>query len=130
MSASSGEKVAARLSPPEFDEDDVEIGKARAHLRDRLQIDRGVFADRGVRTAAGLDAEDALLGKRLHAVQDQRVFLRVDVVGDDGDGIALAHRLAEHLRQRGLAGADRPADPDPQGSICAHVRNTREYCVS
>ena len=120
-----GEVVTAQ-----FDEDDIEIGKARSHLGNCLQVDRRVLANGGMRAAAGLDAEDALFGKRLDAIQDQRVLLRVDVVGDDGDGIAVAHRLAEHLRQRGLAGADRAADPDAKRPVRIHVRNTREYWVS
>ena len=69
-------------------------------------------------------------GKRLHPVEDQRVFLGVDVIGDDGHRVALAHRLAQHFDQRRLAGAHRSADPNAQGSMPAHERNTREYWVS
>ena len=50
-----GEIVAAG-----FDEDEVEAREAPAHLVDRREVDRGVLADRGVRAAAGLDADDAL----------------------------------------------------------------------
>ena len=85
-----GEIVAAG-----FDEDDVEIRKFAVELGDRLQIDRGVLADRGVRAAAGLDADDAVLGQRLQPRQHHGVFLGVDVVGDDGDGEFVAQRLAE-----------------------------------
>ena len=86
------------------------------------------------RITAGLDAKNAFFGKRLHAVQDQRVFLGVDVVGDDRDRVAVPHRLAEHLSQGGFARADRSPDPDTQRavrrSVAGHVRNTREYCSS
>ena len=46
--------------------------------------------------------------------QQALVFLGVDVVGDDDQVVALAHRLAQHLDQRRLARADRPADADAQ----------------
>ena len=109
-----GEIVAAG-----FDEDDVEIGDGAVHLGDRLQVDRGVLADRGVRAAAGLDAHDAVLRQRLQARQHHGVFLGVDVVGDDGDRELVAQRLAELFGQRRLAGADRPADADAKRSVVA-----------
>jgi hypothetical protein len=43
------------------------------------------------------------------------VFLGVDVVGDGDQVVLVAHRLAEHLEQGGLAGADRAADAHAQG---------------
>ena len=48
---------------------DVEVGEARLHLGDRREVDRGVLADRRVRAAAGLDADDAFLRQRLAAVR-------------------------------------------------------------
>ena len=56
-------------------------------------------------------------GSACSAVEDQRVLLGVDVVGDDGERIALAHRLAQHFGERRLARADRPADADAQGAV-------------
>src|SRR5712671_2253704 len=52
---SRGEIVAAGL-----DQDQVEVREAAIEPRHRLEVDRGVLADRGMRTAAGLDADDAL----------------------------------------------------------------------
>ena len=83
-------------------------------IADGSLVHRGVLADRGVRAATGLDAHDALRIQRPRHRQQALVFLRVDVVGDDDEVPALAHRLAQHLDQRGLAGADRPADTYPQ----------------
>src|SRR5690606_9753537 len=54
-----GEIVAAG-----FDQDEIKIWKFLPHLGDRGEIDRGVFANGGVRAAAGLDAGDALGGER------------------------------------------------------------------
>ena len=59
-----GEVVAAG-----FDQHQIELGKLRSHLGDRGEVDRGVLADRGVRTAAGLDAGDALGRQRAGAHQ-------------------------------------------------------------
>src|SRR5271155_5625865 len=120
------EIVAAR-----FDQDEVEIAKPLSHLVDRGQIDRGVFADRGMRAAAGLDAHDAVGIERARLDENARVLLRIDVVGDRGDFELAAQALAELLHQRGLAGADGAADADPQRLFrWAHVRNNLEYWVS
>ena len=104
-----GEVVAAR-----FDENDVEVGERAVEARHRLEVDRGVLADRGVRAAAGLDADDALGRERFVAHQELRVLLGVDVVGDDAELVFVAQRAAQRQRQRGLAGTDRAADADPQ----------------
>jgi hypothetical protein len=75
------------------------------------------LANGGMRAASGFDADDTIRGQGLHAHQGLGILLGIDVVGDDGDRETLPHRLAELFRQRRLAGADRPADPDAQGSI-------------
>ncbi len=107
-----GEIVAAG-----FDQHQIEIGKARAHVGDGGEIDRGILADRGMRTAAGLDAGDALGRQRAGAHQIFGVPLGVDVVGDRRDLVAVAQLLAQRIHQRGLAGADRAADTDAQGTV-------------
>ena len=129
------------------------FGNLLQHAVDRLEVDRGVLADRGVRAAAGLHAHDALGLQRAGHGEQALVFLGVDVVGDDDEVVALAHRLAQHLDQRGLARADRAADAHAQrrqllgarGDVvqrahgaddrrrvrrAAQERNSREYCVS
>ena len=84
-----------------------------------------------MRAAAGLHADDPLLRQRLHAVEDQRILPGVDVVGDDGDRIAVAHRLAEHLHKRRLARADGAADADAQRAVRGtHVRKSLVCSVS
>src|SRR6185369_14013365 len=90
------------------------------------EVDRRVLADRGMRAAAGLDADDPLRRERFVAHQELRVFLGIDVVRDHCDVVALAQRAAQRERQRRLARADRTADADAQ----AHERKRREYCVS
>src|SRR5262249_5764325 len=127
-----GEVVAAR-----FDEDKVEPGEAPDDVRDGGEVDRGVLADRGVRAAAGLDPDDALRMERPRAGQELRVLLGIDVVGDDRDVVAVAHMLAEAVDERGLAGADRAADADAQGTVaggtvtrCAHDLKSLVYWVS
>ena len=47
--------------------------------------------------------------------QELRVLLREDVVGDDRDGVAIAEPPAERQQQRGLAAANRSANPDGEG---------------
>src|SRR3989344_4028605 len=127
--------VAARL-----DEDDVGVGVLGQHAVDGLEVDGGVFADGGVGAATGLHAHDAVRVQRAGHGQQAMVFLGVDVVGDDDEVVVLAHGLAEHLQQGGLAGADGAADAHAQwrellgaaGDVVqvAHDRNRREYWVS
>ena len=112
-----GEIVAAG-----FDQHQIEIGKFLSHVGDRGEIDRGILADRGVRTAAGLDAGDALGRERAGAHQIFGVPFGVDVVGDGGDLVAVAQVLAQRVHQRGLAGADRTADADAQGTVLEDMR--------
>ena len=85
-----------------------------------------------MRAAAGLDADDALRRQRAGAGQELGILLGVDVVGDDGDVVAVAHVLAEAIDQRRLAGADRPADADAKRSVGGgvHERNSLVYWVS
>ena len=104
-----GQVVAAAL-----DDDEVQLGELARQAVDRVQVDRRVLADRGVRAAARLDADDALLGQRPAAHQELRVLLGVDVVGHDGDVVAVAQALAQRVDQRGLARADGAGDADAQ----------------
>src|SRR5262249_42695288 len=69
-----GEVVA-----PGFEKDDFDIRKLRAHLVERLVIDRGVLADRGMRAAAGLNALDALDRQRAGPHQKLGILVGVDV---------------------------------------------------
>src|ERR1700722_608495 len=121
-----GEIVAARL-----DQDHVKPRERPVQFGDRREVDRGVLADRGVRTAAGLDAADAFGRQRTAAGQKLGVLAGIDVVGDRDDLEALAHALAEMVHQRGLAGADRSANADAQRpAIDSHERKSLEYWVS
>src|SRR6185312_4678263 len=87
------------------------------------EIHRGVLADRGMRTAARLDAGDTIRRQRARAHQELGVPLGVDVVVDRGDVVALAHGLAEQVHQRGLARSNGTADADSKRTvgIAAHA---------
>src|SRR5208283_4203619 len=121
-----GEVVAAR-----FDEDEIEVGEPLAHLGDRREVDRGVLADRGMRAAAGLDADDPLRSERAGFNQNPGVLFGVDVVGDGRDVELVAQALAKLLHHRGLARPDRSTDPDAQRLAWrCHDRNSLEYWLS
>jgi hypothetical protein len=105
-----GEVVAAGL-----DQDQVQAGETPVEPRHRLEIDGGVLADRGVRAAAGLDADDALGRERLVPHQELRVLLGVDVVRDRGDVVLVAQGAAQRQHQGRLAGAYGAADAYSQG---------------
>src|SRR6185295_9680259 len=110
-----GEVIAAAL-----EKDDVEAGMPRGHLVQRVEVQRGVLADGGVRTPAGLHADDPI-GRQGFAADEKLHFLaREDVVGDDAEPILLAHRLAQGVDERGFAGADRSTDADANGFV--HLR--------
>ena len=105
------------MSPPDSMKTSSSCGNARCRRFDRLEVDRGVLADGRVRAAAGLDAEDALRRQGIVAHQELGVLAGVDVVGHRRDLVALAQAPAQQQRQRGLAGTDRPADTDAQGTV-------------
>ena len=85
-------------------------GKSLLHLIDGFEIDGSIFAYRGVRTASGFDADDAIGRQRLAAREKFHVFAGEDVVGDHAQLVRVAHRLAEAIEQRRFTGADRAAD--------------------
>src|ERR1700721_76684 len=100
MSASSGEKVAARLSPP----DSIRM-RSRSRNRFRISSIAARFIEASSRIAVcGPPREPPRLA------QNAGVLLGVDVVGDRGDVEFAAQPLAELLHQRGLARADRATD--------------------
>ena len=111
-SASSGEKVAARLSPPDSTMTIFQSRELLLQLGDGGQVDAGVLADGAVRAAAGLDADDALQRQHLAAGQELGVLARVNVVGDDGQVERRPEGAAQPFDQGRLARADRPADAE------------------
>ena len=65
-----------------------------------------------MRATAGLDADDPFERQDVAAGQEFRIFARVNVVGDDGNFVALVHHAGTALDQRRLARADGAADTD------------------
>ena len=85
---------------------------APRQLVERVEVHRRVLANRRVRTAAGLHADDAVGGQRLAAHEKLHVLAREDVVGDDAELVVVAHALAQRVDERRLARADRSADAE------------------
>jgi hypothetical protein len=75
-----------------------------------------------VRASAGLDAQDAVGGKRAVAHEELGVLARVDVVGDDGKVQVVAEPFAEAQDKHGLAGTDGASDAQTNSAY-------REYSV-
>ena len=113
-----------------FDENHVEVAEATGESLDRLEIDRCIFPNCRMRTAAGFDTDDALGRKRLVAHQERGVLLRVDVVGHHGDFEAPAQRATQGERQGGLARANRAADAHPQRLCAFHPRSGTAACIA
>src|SRR5215469_12175047 len=103
-SASSGLKVAARLSPP----DSIKIRSSWGNLS-RIST----MAARLMEASSRM----AVCGQRASPGEDQRVLLGVNVLGDGADVVVVAKRLAERLHQRRLARADWTADADAQWAV-------------
>ena len=115
-----GQVVAAAL-----DDDQVQLRELARQAVHRVEVDRRVLADGGVRAAARLDADDALLRQRPAARQELRVLLGVDVVGHHRDVVAVTQALAQCIDQRGLARADGAGDADAERLQARHDRNNR-----
>jgi len=106
-----GEVVAAAL-------DDQELGGDGLHqVVEREQVRRDVLADRGVRAAAGLDGADPGERQGLVPGEELGVLAREDVVGHHAERAAIAKRAAQRQHERGLAAADRAADPDGERAL-------------
>jgi hypothetical protein len=70
-----------------------------------------------VRTAPGLYSHDAVCGKSFRARENELVFFRIDVIGDDVDVVVIAKPLAECFYEGSLAGPDGPANSDTQRMV-------------
>ena len=121
-----GQVVAAA-----FDQDQVEVGEGLAQIGDGGKVDAGVFADGGMRSAAGFDAANAVCRQHLGAGQVIGIFAGVDVIGDHRHRAALRQGAAKLFGQRGFAGTHGAADTDAQRAIwVCHVRNILTGMVS
>src|SRR5262249_38737360 len=84
------------------------------------------------------DACNAIRRQRTRTHQELRIPPCVDVVGNRSNIVAVAHRLAQKVHQRGLARSNRTANADPKRAtgyshvitIPHHDLNSLVYCVS
>ncbi len=95
-----GEVVAAG-----FDEEKFGVELA-VEFFEGEEVGGDVFADGGVRAAAGFDGADAVGFEGFVAHEEFAVFFGEDVVGDGGDLVAVAQLAAEGEHQGGFAAAD------------------------
>src|SRR6516165_3896303 len=114
------------------------------HVFNRSEVHGGVLPNRRMRTAARLDAHNALRGQRLRACENELVFPRVNVVGNHVNVVVVPEPLAERFNKRRFAGANRTPDPNAQRAVMTctytglgiwvgnncHERNSLVYCVS
>ena len=106
------------------------FGERLRELTDRGEVHRCVFANGGVRAAAGFYAANAIGRERLAADQELGVFARVDIVGHDGDLKRVAKTFAERVDQSGFARADGATHSRSLASVGrAHVLLVTMTCV-
>ena len=117
-SASSREKTAVRLSPPDSITTSSRPANWRWKLATALRFRAGIVADRRVRAAAGLDADDPLQRQHLAAREELGVLVRVDVVGDD--------REVDLGPGRGRASSTRAVLPEPDRPGHADCEDLRD----
>ena len=99
-----------------FDEEDFgfELG---VQFFERDQIRGDVFANGGVRAAAGFDGANAFGRESVVAHQKLAVLFCEDVVGDSGDVPIFAHGSAELEHEGGFTAADGATDADGEGAF-------------
>ena len=105
-----GEIVAARLH-----ENDVQRRKVLLQLLDGQQVRRDVVPDGRVRAGTGFDGADSVSVEHAGRPQEARVFVGVDVVGDDAQPQGVSQFRADQGDQRAFSSTYRPTDSDPQG---------------
>ena len=78
------------------------------------QVGGNIFADRGVRAAAGFHRANALGLQRPVLNEEFTVFFRENIVRHSRNAHLLAQSFAELKHQRGFSAADRAADSDSE----------------
>ncbi len=73
-----------------------------------------------MRATAGFHAHDAVGRQGRVFDQELGVLAGIDVVGDYGDLVLVAHVFAQGFDQGRFAGTDRAADADAECSFLAH----------
>ena len=110
-----GRERRRQVVAAELDQDQVELGELAPHVGDGGEIDRGIFANRGVRATAGLHTGDAFRRKRAGADQVLGIPFGVDIVGDGGDLVALTQMLAQASINAVLPDPTGPPTPTRKG---------------
>ena len=94
-------------------------GQDVSALQPALNVSAALLGTAGLtKTGAGVlgfNAQNPLRRQGLMVDQERGVLLGIDIIGDGGHFIAIAHGAAQCQGERGFAGADRPAYADPQG---------------
>ena len=98
----SGEVVTAAL-----DKEKLDVREPLHHLVDGLEVHRSILADRGVRAAAGLHADDAFHRKDAVLREKLCVLLCINIVGDNANTVIVCHFSGQCLNQCRFSGADR-----------------------
>jgi hypothetical protein len=101
------------------------------HLCHSGEVDRRIFPDCGVGAPTGLNPNDTILWQNLHAHQRFSIFLRVNVIGNDPNGMCVPQGFAQSGSQGRFASANRATNADTERAIhLGHVRKILEYWVS
>jgi hypothetical protein len=95
-------------------------------LVDRFQVHGRIFADRGVRTAAGFYALHAIGRQCALANQELGVLSRVDVVGDNGQADRRPLCFAQNIDQGRLSAADRSSHADTKRTLFCVVHKLKQ----
>src|SRR5262249_9475589 len=96
---------------------------------ERLLIVGCIFADRGVRTAAGFHTENAILRKRTASREEFGIFFGKNIVGHDGKAEPFSWLAAERPDKSSLAGSSRPADANHRNMFRTCRRDTAATTV-
>src|SRR5262249_31606594 len=126
-----GAEAGRQIVAPRLQENDLQIRMPLRQLVESVEVHRRVLADGRVRATARLDADDPISGQRLTAHQKLHVLARENVVREDAEPVALAHRLAQRIDERRFSGPNGSTDADAKGAF-PHDRNNLEwrYCCA
>ena len=111
--------VAAALDKHQFD-----IGMALEQIVQSFLIVRGIFTDCRMRTAAGFDAQNAVLRECAPAREKLGIFLGKDVVRHHRQTHPIAQTETERFHQRSLSRPHRPTDTNHRNMTRPRRRHT------
>ncbi len=113
-----GTKCGREIITSALDENQLQAGMCTLQCSDGIQVHRGIFSDRRMRTPSGLDAQHTVRWQNALAYQKLGVLSSVNIIRDYCQVYARPKSLAQDMHQRRLSTSYRTCNTKPE---CSHI---------